>query len=199
MQLNIDTSMPMDDLPDYLDLMARADAACRTLQEAEATGIEFDDVNDEDYLVAATIVSSYARDPEGTSRSVTDHRMAGLTPAAVLLTRDLLRDFGTVVVAQASQIRTVVVNKLLVETTNADPRIRLRALELLGKMQDVSLFVERKEVTHTAKSQDEIKAELEQRVRNLRQMTLTKSADGTYTMDAAEAVARGEEALREVE
>jgi len=60
----------------------------------------------------------------------------------------------------AVRIREFTKNKLLLEAENPDGRIRIRALELLGKMKDVGLFTDRIEITHKTKTDDELNAEL---------------------------------------
>jgi hypothetical protein len=59
-----------------------------------------------------------------------------------------------------SQIRAYVTNKLLEESDNPDPRIRMKALELLGKISDVGLFAERTEVTVTHQTTEDLRETL---------------------------------------
>jgi hypothetical protein len=61
----------------------------------------------------------------------------------------------------------MVTNRLLEESQNPDPRIRIRALELLGKHSDVGLFTDRSEVTITHQSTDELKARLRSKLQRL--------------------------------
>jgi hypothetical protein len=61
----------------------------------------------------------------------------------------------------------LVTNKLVIESDNADPRVRLRALELLGKISDVGLFSERSEVVITHQSSSELEDKLRSKLRNL--------------------------------
>ena len=44
---------------------------------------------------------------------------------------------------KSAHISGMVTNKLVLESENPDPRIRMRALELLGKISDVGLFSEK--------------------------------------------------------
>jgi hypothetical protein len=53
-----------------------------------------------------------------------------------------------------------VTNKLVEETENPDARIRIKALELLGKISDVGLFAEKSEVTITHQTTDDLKERL---------------------------------------
>jgi hypothetical protein len=61
----------------------------------------------------------------------------------------------------------LVTNKLLLESENDDPRIRIRALELLGKISDVGLFAEKSEVTITHQSTDDLRAKLRSKLEKL--------------------------------
>ena len=56
---------------------------------------------------------------------------------------------------------------VLLETDNPDPRVRIRALELLGKISDVGLFAEKSEVTITHQSTDDIKEKLRSKLAKL--------------------------------
>jgi len=60
-----------------------------------------------------------------------------------------------------------VTNKLIEETENPDPRIRIRALELLGKISDVGLFAEKSEVTVTHQTTDDLKDTLREKLSRL--------------------------------
>lgn len=64
----------------------------------------------------------------------------------------------------AARLRAYVTNKLIDETNNNDGKIRIRALELLGKIKDVGLFSDKLEITHKNKSDDELEAEIQKRL-----------------------------------
>ena len=50
---------------------------------------------------------------------------------------------------------------------NPDPRVRIRALELLGKISDVGLFAEKSEVTITHQSTEELRNKLRSKLAKL--------------------------------
>ena len=87
----------------------------------------------------------------------------------MLLVQNELNEFSHAVVQKAVQIRHLVTNRLILESANPDPRIRIRALELLGKISDVGLFTERSEVVITARSTDELKQTLREKFNKLRE------------------------------
>jgi hypothetical protein len=79
------------------------------------------------------------------------------------------------VVDNANQIRLLVTNNLILETANEDPKIRIRALELLGKITDVGLFTEKSEVTINQRSSKELVDSLRAKIHKL--MTPTDVVD----------------------
>ena len=67
----------------------------------------------------------------------------------------------------AARIKASVIERLQIEANDAKnpASVRVRALELLGKMTDVSLFVDKVETTtHDARTPDEITEELKSRL-----------------------------------
>ena len=158
--------VPLFDDDPAVDLTVRAQAARTTALELAEHGLELKP-NKEDEDVAAKITLAYADDPEKTSQKATPKRMSTLTPASLLLTGNILTEFGASVVESAVTVRHLVTNKLILETENPDPRVRIRALELLGKISDVGLFSEKSEVTVTHQSTDDLKAKLRRKLEKL--------------------------------
>ena len=149
-----------------MDLKKRTDAAAETAKELADHGVDLEPTK-EDEDIAARLVTAYADDPENTSKKVTTKRAATLTPASLVLTNNILQEFGHSVVESALQVRHLVTNKLIDETENPDPRVRIRALELLGKISDVGLFAEKSEVTITHQSTDDLRARLREKLQKL--------------------------------
>jgi len=71
------------------------------------------------------------------------------------------------VVDNALQIRLLVTNKLLIESQNEDAKIRIRALELLGKITDVGLFTEKSEVTVNHRSTEDLVNSIRSKIHRL--------------------------------
>ena len=162
-------NVKLSESPPPVDLKDRMESASNTAAELKPTK--------EDKETAAKIVNAYANDPEKTSKKVTHKRIATLTPASLLLTNSIIQEFGQSVVESSVQIRHLVTNKLLLETDNPDPRVRIRALELLGKISDVGLFAEKSEVTITHQSTDDLRERLRSK--------LTKLANPIEEIDTA--------------
>ena len=151
---------------DYDDLSEYIDAAANTAAELAEHGLDVEP-SAEDKDIAAIVTSEYAADPLGTTKKITLKRAATLTPASIIATNSILKEFGHLVAENAAQIRHMVTNKLILETDNPDPRVRVRALELLGKISDVGLFSEKSEVTVTHQSTDDLRDKLRSKLAKL--------------------------------
>jgi len=167
------------DIP-FIDLKERAKYAGNTVKKLAEHGLDIKPTK-EDKDVAAKLTLAYAEDPEKISKKVTDKKIAALTPASLLMTNSILQEFGQSVVDSAVQIRHMVTNKLVLETDNPDPRVRIRALELLGKISDVGLFAEKSEVTITHQSTDDLRDKLRSKLAKL--INPVEDMDGAIIID----------------
>lgn len=152
--------------PGLEDFSDRIAAATKTVEILARNGLN---VNPEDVDLGPveSLVMSYATVPEDTNKAATVTRLGRLTPAQLVFTNKLLDEWGHKVVESASQVRHLVMNRLLHETDNEDPRIRIRALELLGKVTEVGLFSERVEVTHTHQTADDLREKLREKLQKI--------------------------------
>ena len=164
--LKPEVGIPVSEGADSSDLKEKAEAACNTAQELAEHGLDLEPTK-EDKDVAAALSTSYAENPGKTSKKATNKNISKQTPASLVLTDAILQEFGHSVAENAAQIRHLVTNKLLIESENQDPRIRMRALELLGKISDVGLFAEKSEVTVTHQSTDDLRAKLRSKLEKL--------------------------------
>lgn len=176
--------IPIDDMP-HATLRERAAAACKTIHTLLEHGLDPDLLlpTEEDNGAAQDILTSYAKNEEITNKVVTTQKFSALRPAAILQLEEMLQEFSHSVVKNAVQIRTFVTNKLLQEASNPDPRVRIRALELLGKLSDVGLFTERSEVTVTHRSTDDLKQSLREKLQALRSKALKNDAEDAKVVD----------------
>lgn len=159
-----------DDLAGRQDLIRTAEAAANAARLLEAHGLDIAPTP-EDEQVAAALSTAYAKDPEATSAAATPTRISAMTPASLSLTSRILSEFGREIVTDAVQVRHMVMNKLVLETENPDPRIRIRALELLGKITDVGLFTDRSAVTITHQSTADLRESLRSKLTQLKNVT----------------------------
>lgn len=171
-ELQVDRGVPLLDDEPFCDLRVRVAAACKTVNylsavddtehphlETKASALDAD--------LAVELAQEYAQDPEKASKKVSRKRLAKMTPASLVLTNAILVEFGTSVAESATQIRYLVTNKLILETDSPDAKVRLRALELLGKVSDVGLFSEKSEVTITHQSTNDLRINLRKKLEKL--------------------------------
>jgi F0F1-type ATP synthase delta subunit len=165
MNIELTPELGVDLTPDinYIDLRNRAEAMCNS-----ATVLDLDaELSAEASEAAATLTAAYAENPEQISKMVTTVRASTLTPASLKAIRSYLDEYGRQVVTHAVELRHLVTNRLIEESQNPDPRVRIRALELLGKHSDVGLFSEKQEVTVTHQTTDELKEKLRAKLQKL--------------------------------
>ena len=74
---------------------------------------------------------------------------------------NLLTAYDKRIVDDPAQIRYYATNRLLELTDDPDVKIRIKALELLGKVADVGLFADRTEITIKDKTTRDLEKELE--------------------------------------
>jgi len=187
MTLNVtpELGVSLEDEAKTISLPERTAALAKTVSLLEDHGLDTTpDADDQD--VAAALVTSFAQDPEKTSRKVTTTRAAKLTPASIKMAGAIIDEFNHSVVESAKQLRNLVTNKLIIESENPDPRVRMRALELLGKISDVGLFTEKSEVTITHQTTDDIKEKLRGKLAKLVNPPEEEVSDAVLVMDDSE-------------
>jgi hypothetical protein len=82
----------------------------------------------------------------------------------------MLREYNNPIVADAAELRLVVTNKLLDLATCGDPRIEIKATEMLGKISDVGLFSEKTEITVTYNNVADIDEAIKDKIRKMMRM-----------------------------
>ena len=79
----------------------------------------------------------------------------------------MLREYNNPIVADAAELRQVTINKLLDLSMCGDPRIEIKATELLGKVSDVGLFTEKTEITVTYNTTADLDQMIKDKVRKM--------------------------------
>lgn len=148
-----------------MELHAKADALFKSAEFLEAFGVSTEPTEVDKVAARAAFHTSVSAAPPAAPAPGLTNQIT--TSASAKYLKSILSEYDQVVVQSAVQIRTYVTNKLIEETTNPDPKIRIRALELLGKVGDVGLFVERSEVTVKHKTTVELEASIKERVAKL--------------------------------
>ena len=141
MQLNIEPDLgielPEDNIP-LSSFKEKAEAACAT---AELLDLDIEPT-EADLSKAEKAVLELAQNPEkGNRKALTQSKH--FNAPTYIQTKHILDSYALKVVENATQIRLLVTNKLIMESENEDAKVRLRALELLGKITDVGLFTEK--------------------------------------------------------
>lgn len=95
----------------------------------------------------------------------TKHQLTQIkTPEAVRHLVAMLSAYDWEFVEQAKNLRGMAVAKILEETNHPDARIRLKALDMLGRITEVALFTERVEIKKTDMSDHEIDAKIKEKL-----------------------------------
>lgn len=150
----------------YRNVRAKAEAACNAAVLLEQEGYEGSQASPEIAREdAASILTALAKGQEPTAIA---QSTAFDTPNGAIMVRNILAEYDVEAVREAKQLRHYVTNRLVIESDNTDARIRMKALELLGKISDVGLFSERTEVTINTKSTIELEDTLKDKLRKLR-------------------------------
>jgi hypothetical protein len=116
------------------------------------------DFNDDDLHKAADLLT-------GTQKSNTPKTVTKSQEAAAA--HYLVKKFDFQAFEDALQARNFITNKLIELADNGDPKIELKALELLGKHSDIGLFTERSEITVHHTTSTALENSIKERVKRL--------------------------------
>jgi len=84
-----------------------------------------------------------------------------------------IKEYDFQVFADVQQARNFVTNKLVKLADCGDPKLELKALELLGKHSDIGLFTERSEITVHHTSSASLENSIKERVKRLLNAEIT--------------------------
>lgn len=93
------------------------------------------------------------------------------TPPAVRHLTGMLTAYDWEFVERAKELRGYAVSQILEETKHPDAKIRLKALDMLGRVTEVALFTERVEVKNNTLSDAEIEAKIKDKINRFMQVT----------------------------
>jgi F0F1-type ATP synthase delta subunit len=163
---NPDTSIPMPSKAPPIGLREGVDAACETLKVLQDEGLEVV-LNGTEFDAVSKVVEDFAASYDQTKPPSAPPVVSNLPPSALILVKEILDKYSHAVVEHSIQIRHLVTNKLLLDSDNNDAKIRIKALELLGKISDVGLFTERSEVVVTHQSSNDLQDKLRAKLQKL--------------------------------
>jgi hypothetical protein len=162
---------PFDTTPEELeDFRAKAHAYFKTIKELEENGLEVE-VTDADRIESHRIMASQTLPPP-----------REILPGAIANLEALLTEWDQEVLDVHRRLRNYVTNKLIVESNDPDPKIRLKALELLGKTSNVGLFSERVDINVTHRTVADIEAELRKTLELYTDYTEVEDSSGPKTI-----------------
>lgn len=84
----------------------------------------------------------------------------------------MVAQHDTFIVNELADLKKYVVNQLVAETTDSNPKIRLAALKALGEIDGVDAFKKRTEVTHKQQTLEEVESELLEKLAKLEKRTI---------------------------
>jgi hypothetical protein len=138
-------------------LMDELTVASNTVELQEALGATFA-LGEEDIAGEQELLDAVIRD-----KNVDALKRPNTAFAAVAF----LRTYGQQLGLDVASARAAITNKLMEISNCGDPRYELKALELLGKHNDIALFTTRSEITIDYKNPEDLERAIKERVKHL--------------------------------
>jgi hypothetical protein len=112
--------------------------------------------------------ATYEREKALLEGAVKGQHVAPLTNYATALgAKAFLQQYGQNLALDVSQVRSALTNKLLEIANCGETKFELKAIELLGKHSDVSLFTQRSEININYNSPEALETAIKERVKRL--------------------------------
>jgi len=156
------------------DVLTRANSLCGSAEAITAamhtTGQPLaHNVSEQDHIEAQKLFQAPAKSLNDTPTSV-----------AIVLTA-LLQEYDREFIVNAQQIRNICINTLLETVSKGKTTEKLRAVELLGKVADVGLFVERTHQVIEHRPDEDLKQMLKDKLGKLRTIVSAQPAPEEVT------------------
>jgi hypothetical protein len=147
-------SLDTEELPTYMDEVIIA-ANTAELIESLGAPLEVDEktIEKEKVLIKSALKGK--------------NREALKSLPVALAASSFVREYGHNLAHDITEVRAALTNKLLEIANCGDTKFELRALELLGKHSDISLFTERSEININYNSPDALESAIKERVKRL--------------------------------
>jgi len=141
--------LPFDTTPEEIDdFREKARAYFGTVEALMKHGLDVE-VTQEDKAASHQIMASGKMPPA-----------KNLTPGTIVNLEAILSEWDHEVLDVHRRLRNYVTNKMIMESTDPDPRQRMKALENLGKISGVGLFSERIDINVTHRTINDIESDL---------------------------------------
>jgi hypothetical protein len=95
-----------------------------------------------------------------------------------------LRTYGAQLALDVAAARAAITNKLMELANCGDPKYELKALELLGKHKDISLFSDRSEITINYKDPAHLENEIKERIKRLMNASVVETVPSGAALDS---------------
>lgn len=163
----LDYSPPISDLTGYtrvedaqpMDILSAQDATEKWLAQVGAPTADTTEMDTAAALAQQAFAAVTTAAPDAKQRQALVQLK---TPPAVRHLVGMLTAYDWAFVEQAKELRGYAVSQILEETKHPDAKVRLKALEMLGKVTEIALFTNRVEV----KSAEMTNVELDQKIKD---------------------------------
>lgn len=175
---NAEEAMPQMSAKEELEVRARTIKLISDLQGKELQPTEND--KDQARELAEQLVNNPAAQIEfGNYRNETLAYLAGMVAS-----------YDQMLVKELADYKLYVVNKLVEQSANPDPKFAFPALKALGEVDGVDAFKRRSEVTVKVKPIDEVEKDLLARLDKLERLTNKGKSDEVIDVEAVDADSR---------
>ena len=141
--------LPFDTKPEEVEgFREKAHAMFQTIAELVKSGLQVEVTDSDRKESHAAFAASKTPAPKA------------VTPGTIVHLESMLNEWDQEVLDVGRRLRNYVTNKLIAETVDPDPKVRLKSLELLGKVSNVGLFSERVDITITHRTISDIELDL---------------------------------------
>lgn len=158
------------------------DAQANTSEWLRSIGASTDDdvLDEAQESIARDAFKAYVASPAAAKDALTKITQ----PEAVRRVVGMLSAYEWSFVEQAQQLRSMAVTKIVEETDHPDARIRLKALEMLGRVTEVGLFTERIEIKKSDLSDSDLDARIKEKLAQLSKMAKPPTTEPVDITDA---------------
>lgn len=141
--------LPFDTKPEEIDdFREKAHAMFKTVEALAGHGLSVE-VTEQDKQEARLAFA--ASTPPAPARA---------TPGAIVHLESILNEWDQEVLDVGRRLRNYVTNRFIVESVDPDPKVRLKALENLGRLSNVGSFSDRIDITVTHRTINDIESDL---------------------------------------
>lgn len=141
--------LPFNTTPQEIsEFRQKANAYFNTVQDLVKKGAQVS-ITDEDKTESHRLFAEAKMPP-----------VRNITPGTIVNLEAVLSEWDHEVLNVSHRLRNYVTNKLIEDSTLPDPKYRLKALEMLGRISSVGLFSDKVEVNVTHRTLSDIESEL---------------------------------------